>query len=41
MHPYAEGKDPKGNEMVAVNVRCIEVIDLASVPVMEYDGRSK
>jgi hypothetical protein len=41
MHPYAEGKDAKGNEMVAVNVRCIEGIDLASVPVMEYDGRSK
>jgi hypothetical protein len=40
MHPYAEGKDPKGNAMVAVNIRCIEGIDLAAVPVTPYDGRA-
>lgn len=38
--PYGEGVDPKGNRMAAVNVRCIEGIDLASVPVQEWDGRS-
>src|SRR5690606_19817417 len=38
--PYGEGVDAKGNRMAAVNVRCIEGIDLASVPVQERDGRS-
>ena len=40
IHPYAEGKDPKGNRMAAINLRCIEGIDLASIPVKEFDGRS-
>ena len=40
MHPYGEGTDPKGNRMAAVNVRCLEDIDLASVPVTPFDGRS-
>ena len=38
--PYGEGVDPEGNRMAAVNVRCIEGIDLASVPVQQWDGRS-
>ncbi|MBX3620839.1 MAG: GFA family protein [Rhizobacter sp.] len=41
IHPYAEGTDPKGNPMVAVNVRCIEGIDLDTVKVTHFDGRSK
>ncbi|HZY18977.1 MAG TPA: GFA family protein [Ramlibacter sp.] len=40
IHPYGEGRDPKGNEMAAVNIRCIEGIDLAAVPVTPFDGRS-
>ena len=40
IHPYAEGKDPKGNEMAAVNIRCLEGIDLAAIPVTHFDGRS-
>lgn len=40
MHPYAEGIDRKGNKMAAINVRCIEGIDLESIPVQHYDGRS-
>lgn len=39
MHPYAEGVDPKGNAMVAVNLRCIEGLDLSTVPVHEFNGR--
>jgi hypothetical protein len=38
--PYGEGADPEGHRMAAVNVRCLEGIDLASVPVQEVDGRS-
>ena len=41
IHPYGEGKAPDGTAMAAVNVRCIEGIDLATVPVTHYDGRSK
>jgi hypothetical protein len=41
IHPYGEGVPPGGNEMMAaINIRCIENIDLASVPVQHYDGRS-
>jgi len=39
IHPYAEGVDPKGNPMAAINLRCIEGIDLATIPVQHYDGR--
>ena len=41
IHPYADGVDPKGNEMAAINVRCLEGIDLDAVKVVHYDGRSK
>jgi len=40
IHPYADGKDARGNEVVAINVRCIEGIDLGAVPVTHYDGRA-
>ena len=41
IHPYGEGVDPKGNPMAAINVRCLEGLDLASVSVQNFDGRSK
>jgi hypothetical protein len=41
VHPYGEGTDPKGNRIAAVNIRCLEDIDLASVPVTHFDGRAK
>jgi len=40
IHPYGEGTDPKGNRMGAINIRCLEGIDLESVPVQHFDGRS-
>ena len=40
IHPYGEGTDPKGNRMAAINVRCLEDIDLESVPVTKFDGRA-
>ena len=40
IHPYGEGTDPKGNRMAAINIRCLEEIDLESVPVQHFDGRS-
>lgn len=40
IHPFGEGRDPKGNDIVAVNIRCLEGFDLDAVPVQHYDGRS-
>lgn len=40
IHSYGEGVDPKGNRMAAINIRCLENIDLASVPVTHFDGRA-
>jgi len=40
IHPYGEGIDPKGKSMAAINLRCIEGLDLTAIPVTEFDGRS-
>lgn len=41
IHPYGEAQDPKGNAMAAVNARCLECVDLAALPVTQFDGRSR
>jgi len=41
MHPFGEGVDPQGAKMAAINIRCLEDIDLAAVPIQNFDGRSK
>jgi hypothetical protein len=40
MHPYGEGVARKGNAMAAINIRCLEGIELEKVPVTQFDGRS-
>ncbi|MDN3919180.1 GFA family protein [Roseateles violae] len=40
IHPYGEGVDPKGNKVAAINVRCLEGIDLDKIPVTHFDGRA-
>ena len=40
IHPYGEGVDAKGNEMAAINIRCLAGIDLEGIPVQHFDGRS-
>jgi hypothetical protein len=40
IHPYGEGTDPKGNAMAAINIRCLEGVDLQAIPVQHYDGRA-
>ena len=40
IHTHGEGTDPKGNAIAAVNIRCIEGLDLAAIPVRHYDGRA-
>jgi len=41
IHPFGEGTDPKGNAIAAINIRCLTDIELETVPVHHYDGRSK
>jgi hypothetical protein len=41
IHPFAEAKNPKtGEPTAAVNIRCIEGIDLEKIPVHHFDGRA-
>jgi hypothetical protein len=40
IHPYAEGSDPQGLPMAAINIRCLDGIDPEKVPVQQFDGRS-
>jgi hypothetical protein len=40
IHPYGEATDPKGNAMAAINIRSLENIDLAAIPVQHFDGRA-
>jgi hypothetical protein len=36
---FAWGKDPGGNEMAAINLRCLENFDVDKVSVTHIDGR--
>jgi hypothetical protein len=38
--PFNEGTDPKGNKMVALNLRCAEDVDLTKITIKEFDGAS-
>jgi hypothetical protein len=40
IHPFAEAVDSKGNRMAAINIRCLPGVDLSSVPVKNFDGKS-
>jgi hypothetical protein len=40
MHPYGEGVGPDGTSHAAINIRCLEDIDLDKIPTQHYDGRS-
>ena len=40
IHTHGEGKDRSGNAIAAVNLRCVEGLDLKAIKVVEFDGRS-
>jgi hypothetical protein len=40
INAFGEGTDPKGNPMAAVNIRCLEDVDLGTIPARQFDGRS-
>jgi hypothetical protein len=38
--PFGMGKDKQGKTMVAVNLRCLQDLDLAAVKIRQFDGKS-
>ena len=38
---FAQGQKPDGSAHVAINVRCLEGVDLAALKTMPFDGRSR
>lgn len=40
IHPYGEAVDPRGNHMAAINIRCLEGVDLDAIPLQHFDGRA-
>jgi len=40
IHPYAEATNREGKPTAAVNLRCIEDLDLSKVPVKHFDGKA-
>jgi hypothetical protein len=40
IHTHGEGTAPSGEAMAAINIRCLEGIDLQAIPVKPFDGRS-
>jgi hypothetical protein len=37
--PFSEGLDPKGNKVVAINVRCVEGVDPQALTIKHFNGR--
>ena len=40
IHPFAEDAATENSRSAYVNLRCLTELDLASVSVMDFDGRS-
>jgi len=38
---FGEANDPKGNPTAAINVRCLDNVDLGKIKINHYDGASK
>ena len=40
VEPFGRGAAPDGAEMIAVNVRCLDGIDVSSLKLTPFDGKS-
>lgn len=40
IHPFGEATLPSGQRMAAINLRCLEGIELSDIPVEHFDGRA-
>jgi hypothetical protein len=41
IHPFGEAPSPSGQEMAAINVRCLEGVELSAFKVNQFDGQSR
>ena len=39
--PFARGKNPKGEQMIAVNLRVLDDVDVFHQPTQQFDGKSR
>jgi hypothetical protein len=39
-HPFGEATSPDGKAMAAINVRCLEDIEIDDLPVRHFNGRA-
>ena len=37
--PFSDGTDPKGNKMVAINLRCVEGVEPRGLDIKFFNGR--
>lgn len=40
IHTFGEGTDPSGERRAAINVRCLDDLDLSALTVDHFDGRA-
>jgi hypothetical protein len=38
---FARGTGPDGTQMTAINARCLDGVEIDTLPVFKYDGKSK
>ena len=38
---FARGKRPDGGDMVAINTRCLEGVDVSTLKVQQFDGKNR
>lgn len=38
---FSRGLGPQGQEMVSINARCLDGIDLDQLPLYDYDGKTR
>lgn len=41
IHSFGRGVGPDGSEMTAINVRCLDGVDVNTLTVHPYDGKSR
>ncbi len=40
VQPFGKGQDEKGNKTVAINVRCLEGVDVDKLTLTSFDGKN-
>ncbi len=40
IHPFGVGVTPSGDQVMAINARCVDDVDLLGLKVQHFDGRS-